>query len=119
VSTTRYADLMADRAFRLAPLAAVDALEMIDDLRMARLIDGYRGGSVVSRTALGDLVVRIAALADDLPEIAELDLNPVICRGEDLVVVDARIRVAAVSTGPDPFLRKLSGEVVTQRNGPR
>jgi hypothetical protein len=56
---------------------------------------------------LCDLVVRVGALADGLPGVAELDLDPVICRGRDLVVVDARIRVRAALPRPDPLLRQL------------
>jgi hypothetical protein len=57
---------------------------------------------------VADLVTRIAQLADDVPQIAELDLNPVICRGSSLTVVDARIRVAAAPDLPDPVLRRLA-----------
>jgi ATP-grasp domain-containing protein len=65
---------------------------------------------VISRPAVQQLLLRIAALANDLPEVAELDLNPVICRGgDDLVVVDAKVRVAAARPGPDPVLRSLRG----------
>ena len=102
------ADVIADRAFRLAPLRAQDAEDMLADLRTAVLFDGYRGASRVSRAALADLAVRIGALADDLPEVAELDLNPVICHGENLLVVDARVRVAAAAPRPNPLLRNLS-----------
>ncbi|MGS0684706.1 GNAT family N-acetyltransferase [Nakamurella sp. GG22] len=101
------ADLIADRAFRLAPLTSADATGMIGALRSAKLFDGYRGAPTVSRSALADLLVRVGALADDLSEVAELDLNPVICRGDQLVVVDARIRVAAAPVKPDPSLRQL------------
>jgi acyl-CoA synthetase (NDP forming)/GNAT superfamily N-acetyltransferase len=101
------ADLIADRTFRLAPVAASDAAAMVGALRTARLFDGYRGAPVVSRPALADLLVRVGVLADDLPEVAELDLNPVICRSEGLVVVDARIRVAVPTPKPDPALRQL------------
>jgi len=52
--------------------------------------------------------VRIGALADDLPEVAELDLNPVICHGRNLLIVDARVRVAAAAPRPNPLLRNLS-----------
>ncbi len=101
------ADLIADRSFRLAPVTGSDAAAMIGALRTARLFDGYRGAPVVSRSALADLLVRVGILADDLPEVAELDLNPVICRGQDVVVVDARIRVAVPTPKPDPGLRQL------------
>jgi len=101
------ADVIADRAFRLAPLAVDDAHAMLGELRTGPLLDGYRGAAEVSRDALCDVVVRAGALADGLPDAAELDLNPVICRGRDLVVVDARIRVVAAAPRPDPLLRKL------------
>jgi acyl-CoA synthetase (NDP forming)/GNAT superfamily N-acetyltransferase len=101
-------DLVADRAFALAPLGEGEADRMVSGLRLTRLLDGYRGGTSVSRPGLSDLVTRIAALAADHPELAELDLNPVICNGAQLVAVDARIRVAAPSARLDPALRQLS-----------
>jgi acyl-CoA synthetase (NDP forming) len=101
------ADVIADRAFRLGPLSIDDAHGMLGELRTGPLLDGYRGGAEVSRDALCDLVVRVGALADGLPCVAELDLDPVICRGRDLVVVDARIRVRAALPRPDPLLRQL------------
>jgi acetyltransferase len=66
---------------------------MIGQLRLARLLDGYRGRPAASRPALSDVLVRVAALVDDLPEILELDLNPLICGRDGAVVVDARIRM--------------------------
>jgi acyl-CoA synthetase (NDP forming) len=101
------ANLIADRAFRLAPLTVDDAQQMLGELRTAPLFDGYRAAPVISRAALSDLVVRVGTLADDLPDVAELDLNPVICRGEELMVVDARIRVGAAPRRADPMLRQL------------
>jgi acyl-CoA synthetase (NDP forming)/RimJ/RimL family protein N-acetyltransferase len=102
------ADMIADRHMRLAPLTDADADDMIGLLRTAPLLDGHRGGPVVSRSAVRRLLVRLAALANELPEVAELDLNPVICRGGDeLIVVDAKVRVAAAPTLPDPLLRQL------------
>lgn len=101
------ADLVADRTFRLAPIDVGEAEQMIDELRTARLLDGYRGMPAVSRPALADLVSRLAALADGLPDVAEIDLNPVICTGDRLIVVDARVRLAHASERPDPMLRQL------------
>ena len=103
------ADMIADRQFRLAPLTAQDADAMIGGLRTSALLDGYRGRPVVSRQAVRMLLLRLAALADDIPEVAELDLNPVICLGDDLVVVDAKVRLAAAQPAPDPVLRQLRG----------
>ncbi len=101
------ADVIADRAFRLAPLGVDDARGMLAELRTGPLLDGYRGAAEVSRDALCELVVRVGVLADELADVAELDLNPVICRGRDLVVVDGRIRIRAAAPMPDPLLRRL------------
>ena len=104
------ADMIADRQLRLAPLTADDADDMIARLRTAPLLDGYRGRPVVDRRAVRRLLQRLATLADDLPEVAELDLNPVICRGgDDLIVVDAKVRIAPAQPAPDPVLRQLRG----------
>ena len=55
---------------------------------------------------LADILLRLSRLADDLPEIAELDLNPVIARPDDVQVVDVRVRVTP-ALPRDPFLRRL------------
>lgn len=102
-----FTDLVADRVFRLAPLSAADADAMLDELRMAPMLDGYRGAPPVSRNRLADLLIRVGWLVDDLGAVAELDLNPVIGHGPDLAVVDARIRVAPAAPRPDPLLRRL------------
>jgi acyl-CoA synthetase (NDP forming) len=108
-------DLLDDRAFRLAPLAAAEADIMIGELQLARLLDGYRGAPIVSRSALCDVLVRIAALAADLPEIAELDVNPLVGTGDGVIAVDVRIRVDQPPPPRDPLLRQLRGPVVTSR----
>jgi acyl-CoA synthetase (NDP forming) len=91
----REVELMRDVSFRLAPVTDRDAAEMIEGLRMRPLLDGYRSAPPADRAALLDLIGRVSALADALPEIRELDLNPVkvLAPGEGCVVVDARIRV--------------------------
>jgi acetyl coenzyme A synthetase (ADP forming)-like protein len=101
------ADVLADRAFRLAPLTAEDGERMLSELRTAPLLNGYRGTTPVSKQRLTDLLIRVGTLADDLPEVAELDLNPVICRGADLLIVDARIRLAPATSRPDQMIREL------------
>ncbi len=99
-------DVLGDRTARLAPLTDSDAEEMISGVRAAPLLFGHRGSSAVDTAALADLLLRVSRLADDLPEVAELDLNPVIARPDGAHVVDVRIRIAP--TAPrDPFLRQL------------
>jgi acyl-CoA synthetase (NDP forming)/RimJ/RimL family protein N-acetyltransferase len=99
-------DVLGDRAARLAPLTDSDAGQMISEVRAAPLLFGHRSLPAVDTAALADLLLRVSRLADDLPEVAELDLNPVIARPDGAHVVDVRIRIAP--TAPrDPFLRQL------------
>jgi acyl-CoA synthetase (NDP forming)/GNAT superfamily N-acetyltransferase len=99
-------DVLADRAARLAPLTDTDADELIRSIRSAPLLLGYRGAQPADLAALQETLLRVSRLADDLPEIAELDLNPVIARPDAVSAVDARVRL--MPTQPeDPFLRKL------------
>lgn len=100
-------DLQPDRRFGLAPLTEADADELIGELHAARLLEGYRGRPALSRVALRHILVKVGALVDDLPEISELDLNPVIGRADGWHVVDARIRIAAPGPLPDPLERRL------------
>jgi len=99
-------EVLDDRAARLAPLTDTDATAMISGIRAAPLLLGHRGSPPVDVAALADLLLRVSRLADDLPEVAELDLNPVIARPDGAHVVDVRIRVAPAEPR-DPFLRQL------------
>ena len=100
-------DVLADRAARLAPLTDADADELIRSIRSAPLLLGFRGSPPADLTALQDLLLRVSRLADDLPELAELDLNPVIARPDGVAVVDARIRLAPAEP-QDPFLAEAA-----------
>jgi acyl-CoA synthetase (NDP forming) len=102
-----YTDLLADRAFRLLPLTDLDAAAMWRSLRGAPLLTGYRGSSPVDITALEDLLQRIGYLAEDLPEVAELDLNPVLAGPAGVLAVDVKLRLAPVSGEADPYARSL------------
>ncbi|MGD9527136.1 GNAT family N-acetyltransferase [Pseudonocardia sp.] len=85
-------DLVADRAHRLVPLSTADADELLDGFHAGATLFGA-GDRVASRSALRDVILRIGRLAELVPEITELDLNPVIPTAEGCVVVDARIAV--------------------------
>jgi acetyltransferase len=76
------------------------AREMLDGLRARRLLDGFRGEPPADREALLSVILRVSALVELMPELAELDLNPikVLPPGQGAIVVDARLRV--VSTVP-------------------
>jgi acyl-CoA synthetase (NDP forming) len=99
-------EVLADHVARFAPLTGQDADTMIGALRSAPLLRGFRGAPAADLTALRDLLMRVSRLADDIPGITDLDLNPVIARPDSAVAVDARIRVAP-RTPQDPYLRRL------------
>jgi acyl-CoA synthetase (NDP forming) len=86
-------ELLGDTAFRLHPLTDRDAAEMIDELRGAALLRGYRGAPTTDEAALCDTILRISSVLSACPEIQELDLNPVKVRSSGVCVVDARIRI--------------------------
>jgi acetyl coenzyme A synthetase (ADP forming)-like protein len=88
-------ELLRDVSFRLPPVTDLDAAEMIDRLRARPLFDGYRGAPPADRAALVELLQKLSALVEELPELYELDLNPVKVQrpGEGAIVVDARVRV--------------------------
>jgi acyl-CoA synthetase (NDP forming) len=100
-------DLLGDRAFRTAPLTDVDAAALVRSLRSSPLLTGYRGMPPVDLAALEDVVVRAGRLADDVPELAELDLNPVIATSTGSMVLDVKTRLAPAMRRPDPWLRRL------------
>jgi acyl-CoA synthetase (NDP forming) len=88
------AELIGDAGFRLAPVTDVDADELVRSGKVGRLIAGFRGRPAADASSVADVVLRVARLVDDVPEIAELDLNPVLAGPDGCVAVDARIRVA-------------------------
>jgi acyl-CoA synthetase (NDP forming)/GNAT superfamily N-acetyltransferase len=100
-------EVLGDHAARLAPLTSVDADDLIHSLRATPLLLGYRGQPAADLGGLRDTLLRISRLAADLPQVAELDLNPVIARPDGITAVDARIRVSCHAAGDDPFLRQL------------
>jgi acetyl coenzyme A synthetase (ADP forming)-like protein len=90
------AEVLKDVAFRIHPLTDVDAAELIASVKVAALLRGYRGAPAGDIPALQQLLLRISRLIEDVPELAELDLNPVVVRpaGSGVVAIDARIRLA-------------------------
>ncbi|GIW44744.1 MAG: hypothetical protein KatS3mg077_2026 [Candidatus Binatia bacterium] len=91
-------ELLRDVRFRLTPVTDVDAREMVESLRTAPLLDGYRGMPPGDKDALVQLIQRVSALVEIVPELRELDLNPVkvLEPGRGVVIVDARMRLARV-----------------------
>ncbi len=87
------AELIGSARLALAPLTDIDADELVSSGKAGRLVAGWRGAAPADKVALTDVLHRLARLAEDHPEIAELDLNPVIADEHGCVAVDARVRV--------------------------
>ena len=87
------AELIGDAAFRLTPLTDYDAQELARTGKAGTLLAGFRGAAPADGEAVEDLLLRVAQLAEDLPEMAELDLNPVFAGPNGCVIVDARVRI--------------------------
>jgi acyl-CoA synthetase (NDP forming)/GNAT superfamily N-acetyltransferase len=99
-------DLLNDRAARLAPLTTTDIRTLLTSPHGAPLLFGYRGAPPADLDALEDLLSRLSALASDLPQLTDVDLNPVIASKSGITCVDARLRLEPRPT-PDPYLRRL------------
>jgi acetyl coenzyme A synthetase (ADP forming)-like protein len=88
------AELIGEAQFRLAPLTDHDAGELVRSGKAGRLVAGFRGMPPADESALVDLLLRLSLLAEELPEVVELDLNPVLALPDRCFAVDARVRVA-------------------------
>ena len=90
----RRAGLGRDVAYRLLPFTDVDARELIDAAETVSIqLDGFRGSVPLDRLALQELILRFTALLRAVPELVEVDLNPVRCLPDGAVVLDMRLRV--------------------------
>jgi acyl-CoA synthetase (NDP forming) len=91
-----HVEILADVSFRVTPLTDQDADEMVRGIRGYRLLEGYRGHPPADVNAIREVLLRISRMVEDIPEIRELDLNPMFALppGQGCAVVDARIRVA-------------------------
>ena len=111
-------DLLGDRAYRTVPLTDLDAAELVRAPRAWPLLNGYRGTEPVDVAALEDLLLRMARLADDLPEVLQLSLNPVIVGpanpwhgGRSLVVAGGSAVVGPPTARVAPGPRRMPSPV--------
>lgn len=100
-------DLLADRRWGGLPLTDLDAAEMLRSLRSAPLLAGYRGAPAADEDAVLDVLHRIAWLAESVPEVAELDVNPLTATPTGALAVDIKLRLAPATTEPDWNSRHL------------
>ena len=94
-----HVEILGDVQFRLAPLTDHDAADMVRAIKGHRLLEGYRGRPAMDMRAIEDVLLRLSYLVESIPEIAELDFNPIFALPDALgcQIVDARIRVSRTS----------------------
>jgi len=100
-------DLLRDRAFAVPPLGPGAADAMVASLRAAPLLNGYRGTPKVDRQALVAVLEQIARVAEEVPELVELDLNPILVSPAGALAVDCKARLAPRQPGPGPLFPAL------------
>ncbi len=86
-----FTEALKDVTFRVAPLEKKDALEMMDEIKAKKLLDAFRGKPAVNRDMLATLLVGLGQIGLEVPEIAEIDINPLIIKGDTPVAVDALV----------------------------
>jgi acyl-CoA synthetase (NDP forming) len=102
-------ELLGDVARRIPPLREGDVADLVRSVRAAPLLFGHRGAEPVDTDALEDVLARVSVLADDLPEVAELELNPVVVSARGAAVLSSRIRLAPPVGRTDSDRRQLTG----------
>ncbi|HET9259766.1 MAG TPA: GNAT family N-acetyltransferase [Acidimicrobiia bacterium] len=112
-----YVELLKDVSFRLHPITDTDAREMITETRSHKLLEGYRNNPRGDVPALEEALQRVSAFITVVPELMEMDLNPVkvLDPGEGVCVVDARMRVERLAPGKMPSMRDLPGVTTSPR----
>ena len=93
-------ELLKDVSIRLTPLSNEDASEMIRELKTYPLLTGFRGSVACDVAALEEGLLRVSAMVDAIPQIAELDCNPFVVHPSGATILDARVRVTAVEPRP-------------------
>ncbi len=87
-----FIEIYKDISTALVPLSPEEAMYMIRDLKGFKILEGARGQTAVDLEAFADILVRLSALAENLPEIMEMDINPLMANEKGILAVDARIR---------------------------
>ena len=100
-------DLLQDRAFAVPPLEPGAADAMVASLRAAPLLDGYRGAPKADRQALVAVLEQVARIAEEVPELVELDLNPILVSSAGALAIDCKARLAPRQPGPGPLFPAL------------
>jgi hypothetical protein len=101
-------DLLDDIGYRIPPLTDVDVTDLLSSVKAAPLLDGYRGAPRADRDALSDLIARVSVLADRQPDVASLEINPVLAHPGGIDVLGVEIVVAPSTKRTDAVRRALT-----------
>jgi acetyl coenzyme A synthetase (ADP forming)-like protein len=107
-------EVLKDVTFRLAPTSAEDARSMVDGIAAHEVLDGVRGAKPVDKDAVSDVIKRLSDLVDDFPQLAEVDLNPVLAGPGGATAVDVRIVVDEAAA--EPVDRFSQDEILASMN---
>ena len=88
-----FVEVLNDLAAGLAPLTMKESHRMMESLKGSKILDGMRGQEGINREAFAGILVRLSTILEFAGEIAEMDLNPILGKGNQLMTVDARIRI--------------------------
>ncbi len=88
-----FVEIMKDVAMNLAPLTTTESKEMIESIKGKAIIEGARGGNIVDKETISNILLRISNLVQIAPEILEMDINPAFATSEGIVAVDVRIKI--------------------------
>ena len=86
-----FVEIFKDVVFNISPVSDVEAEDMLNTIKAAPLIDGFRGEKGINKEKISDVLQRISMLVNDFPEIRELDINPIFAYEDDICAVDVRI----------------------------
>ncbi|MGH3368261.1 MAG: acetate--CoA ligase family protein [Nocardioidaceae bacterium] len=104
-------EVLKDVTFRLAPTSADEARSMVDGIKAAEVLNGVRGAEGVDKDAVASVITRLSDLVDDFPQLAEVDLNPVLATKDGATAVDVRILVDEKAAEP---VQRFSQEEILQ-----
>jgi acyl-CoA synthetase (NDP forming) len=88
-----FIEVLKDVSAALVPISTNEAAHMIKSLKSYKILQGVRGQKPINESAFNDIIVRLSALLEVAPEIAELDLNPLLGNEKHVIAVDARVRI--------------------------
>jgi acetyl-CoA synthetase (ADP-forming) len=87
-------EVLEDIVFRVAPLTSQDAVDMLEEIRSGKMLEGFRGGARIDKEQLAGLLVAISELMMSFERIEEVEINPLFLTSKGPVAVDARLRLS-------------------------